>query len=241
MPKTKNPLTKKSSVSTNVILTVIVLVVAVVVIGGVLLANRDGGSAEGVSSEVLRPEGSHTLTTADTGVYLVEFLDYQCPACAGYYKNVTKQLEQDYAGRITFVTRNFPLDMHPLAMLGASAAEAAALQGKYQEMYHALFDNWNDWAVAPDGQGLGDDEQRARAAFDRFAQQIGLDLEKFHADMESPAVRLRIEAGKADGNKAGVKGTPTLFVNGQKFEPTAQDYAGVDRQLRERIDEALAR
>ncbi|WP_199432964.1 DsbA family protein [Qaidamihabitans albus] len=250
MPNTKNPLTRKG-VSSNTVLTLVVMLVAVVVIGGVLLFNRSdaqgnapqGGAAQGantVAADVLRKPDSNTLLEAPGDkVTVVEFLDYQCPACAGYYMNITKKLEKDYAGRITFVTRNFPLEMHPLAEPAARAAEAAALQGSYREMYHALYDNYESWARTADGSEASADLERARARFDDFARQIGLDLDRFHRDMSSEQVTQRVERDKADGAKAGVTSTPTFFVNGEEFTPAGETFAEVDAQLRARLDEAL--
>jgi protein-disulfide isomerase len=74
---------------------------------------------------------------------------------------LTKKLEQDYAGRITFVARNFPPNNHPPAVPAAQAAEAAAVQGKYREMYDALYDTYASWALQPDG------EQQLRALIDQ--------------------------------------------------------------------------
>lgn len=242
---TRNPLAKSSGLSSNFVLSGVVLLVAVLVIGGVLLANsgtNNSGTAAHAPAELLRKPDSHTLTEApDDTVTVVEFLDYQCPACAAYYQNVTKQVEQDYRGEITFVTRNFPLEMHPLAMLAARAAEAAAMQGKYTEMYHALFDNYRSWAVAPDGQDTSGDAQRARARFEGFARQIGLDLDRFHRDMASQQVTDRIMQDKADGEKAGVQGTPTIFINGKKFEPTGETFQDVANQFRRELDGRLNR
>jgi protein-disulfide isomerase len=121
-------------------------VVAVAVIGGILLADRSNGAAEnegGISRELRAGVGRNTLTEADG--------------------NVTKKIEVNYPGRITFVTRNFPLDAHPLAVPAARAAEAAAKQGKYREMYHQLYDNYEQWAIAPDGKQVSDDQQRIDA------------------------------------------------------------------------------
>jgi protein-disulfide isomerase len=235
--------------SANLIATLAIVVLAVVVIGGVLLLNRSddtgdngGGAPATIPSELKAGPGSNTLTEAADGkVTVVEFLDYQCPACAAYYANVIKQLESDYAGKITFVTRNFPLSMHPLARQAAQAAEAAALQGKYREMYHQLYDNYEKWAVAPGGQEVSDDAARAAEFFDTFATAIGLDLDRFHTDMASAAVKERIDADVAVGEKLGVSSTPTIFVNGVKFEPQGDTFDDVDSQLRDKIDEALGR
>ncbi|MBB4906014.1 DsbA family protein [Actinophytocola algeriensis] len=248
----KSRTAQKRGPSANVIATVAVVVLAVAVIGGVLLFNRSdddngggggGGTGSGSIPAELRTEpDSNTLTEASDGtVTVVEFLDYQCPACAAYYANVTKKLETDYAEEITFVTRDFPLAMHPLARQAAQAARAAAAQGKYREMYHQLYDNYEQWAVAPGGQELSDDAQQAATFFDSYATEIGLDLDRFHTDMTSAATGRRIDADVAAGEKVGVSSTPTIFVNGAKLEPEGETYGDVDRQLRGMIDEALGR
>lgn len=230
------------------ITTVGVVVLAVVVVGAVLLFNRsedDNGSdtvtpSGNIPSELRASPDSNTLTEAGDGkVTIVEFLDYQCPACAAYYSNVTKKLESDYEGRITFVTRNFPLSMHPLAQQSARAAEAAAAQGRYREMYHQLYDNYDQWAVAPGGQEVSGDERQAATLFDSYATAIGLDLDRFHTDMASAALQQRIDADVAAGEKLGVSSTPTIFVNGTKFEPRGDTFADVDGQLRDLVDKAL--
>nr|QEO73843.1 hypothetical protein [uncultured bacterium] len=230
--------------SANVIATVAVVVLAVVVIGGVLLFNRSNDTSAAdtgsIPSELRAGTDGNTLTEAEGDkVTVVEFLDYQCPACAAYYGNVTKKLESDYAGEITFVTRNFPLSTHPLAQQAARAAEAAATQGRYREMYHQLYDNYEQWALAPDGQQVSDDEQRATTLFDTYATAIGLDLDRFHTDMASAAVAERVSTDMAAGEKLGVSSTPTIYVNGTRFEPQGESFADVDRELRDMIDKAL--
>ncbi|WP_245818722.1 DsbA family protein [Haloechinothrix alba] len=227
--------------SLNVVLTAAVVVVAVLVIGGVLLFGG-GSDDEVVPAEVLHPEGSHTLTEAEDGeVTVVEFLDFQCGACAGFYQNITRDLERDYEGEITFVVRNLPLDMHPLAEPAAYAAEAAALQDSYSQMYHALFDNYTEWARDDSGQRPSDDAERARELFAGYAEDIGLDVERFREDMDSRVVRERVDRDRADAEDAGASGTPTFFVNGVKFEPEGSGFQAIDTELRETIDEELGR
>ncbi|MFC7344475.1 DsbA family protein [Saccharopolyspora griseoalba] len=246
MSKNKNPLTQKSSgATTNIILTVIVVIVAIAVIGGVLLFNRGGGSGgdsggQTVAADVLRKPDSNLLSEAPDGkVTVVEFLDYQCPACHQYYDNLTKKVEQDYQGKITFVARNYPLDMHKLAQPAARAAEAAALQGKFKEMYHALYDNYSSWAGS--GEQLSSDVNKANAEFDKYARQIGLDMDKFHQDLNSPQVQKKIDADVADGEKAGVSGTPTIFINGKQFQPDVQTFGELEQEFRKQIDQELAK
>lgn len=246
--KSRSSVTSPRGLSANVIITIAIVVVAAVVIGGVLLFNRSeddssgGGGGDGPIPTELRVHGDSNLLTeaegADDGkVTIVEFLDYQCPACAAYYTNVTKQLEADYAGRITFVTRNFPLDSHPLAQQAARAAEAAALQGFYKEMYHQLYDNYEQWAV--NGQQVSDDAARATTLFEGYATEIGLDIAQYKAALTDPSVQERIDADAAAGQKVGVDSTPTFFVNGEKFVPEGDKFSDVADQLREQIDAAL--
>lgn len=250
MPKTTNPLTKNSGMSINIILTVVVVVAAVGVIGGVLLINGSKGKGTpsgpqaAVAADLLSKPDSHTLSVAaNRKVTLVEFIDYQCPSCHNYYQAITDRLERDYQGRITFVTRNYPLPIHPLAMLAAKAVEAAASLGRYEQMYHALEDNYQAWAVTPDGQNVNSDPQRATTQFNQYARQIGLDVPKFDQAMNSPSVMTRINRDKADGDAAKVSGTPTLFINGQQFRPApdSKTYQQVDQQLRSQLDRELAR
>ncbi|NUT53992.1 MAG: thioredoxin domain-containing protein [Saccharothrix sp.] len=238
--KRRNVVTARRGPSLNLILTGIVVLLAIAVIGGVLLLNRSDDSGGGaVPNETLVPAGAHTLSRAEDGkATLVEFLDFQCPACASYYSGITKQLEEDYRGRITFVTRNFPLEMHPLAVPAARAAEAAAKQGKYPEMYHALYDNFDSWAV--DGQSTSSDTARATAKFEELAGGLGLDLDRFRADMASDEVQSIIDRDVADGQELGVNSTPTFFFNGEKFRPSGSTVADIDREMRAKIDEALA-
>ncbi|MFK0244173.1 DsbA family protein [Amycolatopsis azurea] len=244
MAKTaKNPLTAKKGLSANAWTTIAIVVAAVLVIGGVLVFNRgdDAAPAPGsIPADVLRKPDSNVLIQAsDTKVTIVEFLDYQCPVCESYYQNVTKKLEQDYSGKITFVTRNFPLQMHPLAIPAAKAAEAASLQGKYREMYDKLYGDYRGWAISTDGQNVSDDTARTQTKFEAYAQELGLDVAKFRTDAASPAVQQRIDQDTADGQKAGITGTPTIFVNGSKFSPTGQTYDAIAEQLRGQVDGAL--
>ncbi|RCW43170.1 protein-disulfide isomerase [Halopolyspora algeriensis] len=243
MPKKTNPVTQRSGTSTNIILTAIVLVVAVAVIGGVLLFNNGGnnqaGSGQTVPASVLQKPDSNTLSQAPQGApTLVEFVDYQCPSCYRYYQSVTSKIEQEYQGEINFVIRNYPLDMHPLAVPAARAVEAAAMQGKFQQMYHKMFDNYRSWAYT--NGSLSSDKQAALARFDTFAKQIGLDLDKFHQDMNSQEVTQRIEQDRADGRKAGVQGTPSFYLNGSKFELSGNPQQDLNT-LRQKLDGALAK
>ncbi|WP_326553945.1 DsbA family protein [Micromonospora sp. NBC_01813] len=201
---------RTSRTSTNTKVTVGLLTVVLAGLVGLFVYVQSVSSAgQQVPAERLVSAGSQRLTEAADGrVTVVEFLDYECPACAAAFPGV-EQLRGEYDGQITYVVRNFPLSMHPNARTAALAAEAAARQGKFEEMYIALFQNQNAWS----GQ-----QQDQSAVFEGYAEQIGLDIATFRSDMADPGLVDRVQADVDDGTAVGVSGTPTFFVNGERFE-----------------------
>lgn len=148
-------------------------------------------------------EKDHSLGPADAPVTIVEYSDYQCPDCWRAHTEVKKLLASQ-GHRLRFVFRHFPLiRMHPRALPAAKAAEAAARQGKFWEMHNAMFD----------AQGALSD-----ADIDRYAQQLGLDLDRLHQDMRDPAIERHIRRQRVGGHRSGVAGTPTFFISGVRFE-----------------------
>lgn len=182
------------------------------------------GAPEVDEPEVVR-EDSHVLGEPGTGnAVLVEFLDFECEACGAAYPFI-ESLRERYAGQVTFVVRYFPIPSHKNALNAALAAEAAAQQGKFEEMYGRLFDTQAEW---------GEQQQSNAALFRSFAEEIGLDLEQFDRDVADPATRERVLVDQADGTALGVQGTPTFFLNGEKLELQSAD------DLVQAIDAALA-
>ncbi|MGY3520346.1 DsbA family protein [Micromonospora sp. PTRAS2] len=216
----------------NARLTLALIAVLVFAVGGLLAVNRRdepapaalaGGS---VDPAVLVREDSHRLATAtDSRVTLVEFLDFECESCAAAYPAV-KQVLATYQGRITFVVRYFPIPSHPNADLAARTAQAAANQGRFAEMYAKLFENQNAW---------GHQERPQTEVFLAYARDLDLDLDRFRRDLDDPATAARVARDKADGQAAGVTGTPTFFLNGRQLtELRSQD------DLTAALDAALA-
>ncbi|MBU6415407.1 DsbA family protein [Patescibacteria group bacterium] len=150
----------------------------------------------------------------DGKVVLVEYSDFQCPAC-GRYEPLLRQLAHEFGNKLEFVYRYFPLrQIHINAELSAVAAEAAGKQGKFWEMHDAIFDRQDDWAESPG----------ARAMFIGYAEDLKLNVEKFKADLDSREIADRIEKDFQGGERAGVDSTPTFFLNGQKI-PNPRTYA----------------
>jgi protein-disulfide isomerase len=148
----------------------------------------------------------HVSTEATVPVTLIEYSDFQCPACASYYP-VVEQLAREASTTLRFVYRHYPLPQHKNAQLAARASEAAANQGKFWEMYRLMFENQNRWAE------LGD--SGARQIFAGYAADLGLNVETYTADLDSDAVKAKVAADLKGGSDIGVNSTPTFFVNGK--------------------------
>lgn len=156
----------------------------------------------------------HVRGNKDAKVVLVEYGDFQCPACGVYYPLV-KKLEKDFPDNLAVVFRNFPLtSLHKNAMNGAKAAEAAGLQDKFWEMHDMLFENQDEWT------GLDNPED----TFVKYAEKIGIDKDKFLADYKGQEVQDKISADIKVANQIGINATPTFYLNGKKLtNPTSYD------------------
>lgn len=149
----------------------------------------------------------HVEGKTDSKVVLIEYGDFQCPGCASA-NPVIKSVVEKYKDRIAFVFRNYPLyQAHPNAFASASVAEAAGLQGKYWEMHAKLYENQTLWK---DLSGAARTDYYLSAASD-----LGLDTAKFTADIDSEAVKKKIDFDTALGKKAEITGTPSFFLNGK--------------------------
>lgn len=175
----------------------------------------------------------HVTGNKESKVILVEYGDFQCPGCGAASPN-TQALMEEYGDKIAFIFRNFPLtSMHPNAKAAAAAAEAAGLQGKYWEMNHHLFQAQSEWSNA--------DAKTRTEIFNGYADSLGLDKEKFTADIASTNIAQKIKFDQAIGKNDNVSATPTFFLNGtQLSEKTAGGITGGDlTALKKEIDELL--
>ncbi len=136
-------------------------------------------------------------------VTLVEFGDFQCPACGEEYPVVT-QLLQNYKGKINYVFRNFPLPQHANAPEAAEAAEAAKAQGNFFGMFNLLYQNQTTWSDVSDPTSY----------FLTYAKALHLDVKKFESDVKSKKYNNIIQQDINDGYAVSVNATPTFFLNG---------------------------
>lgn len=144
---------------------------------------------------------TYTNGLKDASVWLVEFSDFQCPACKAFSSAVSDLVKQ-YPDTLLVAYRYFPLDNHPESIPSALAAESAGKQGKFWEMEQVLFAN---------------QERLSDSTYRELATLLGLDMQEFARDLTDPAVRQKVLADLAYGQSVGVNATPTFFLNGIKL------------------------
>lgn len=183
------------------------------------VSNNKGGGTE-ISSDSLTTEAlyeardhDHVKGNPNANVTLVEYGDFQCPACASYHPVVAQMVEK-FPDTLKVIYRHYPLErVHPHAVAAARAAEAAGKQGKFWEMHDLLFERQNDWSRVPN----------AGAIFEQYAESLDLDMEQYAADLKSRDVKSKVDDDQSTGNRLGVQGTPWFFLNGQQIRPGTLD------------------
>lgn len=188
------------------ILTGILVLTIVLVLGAVFFLSKPGKPVTIDTSRLIRDD-SLKMSTDSAKLTIVEFGDYQCPACGIAHPGIKRALS-DFPGRVNFVFRHFPLAQHKNAQTAAAAVEAANLQGKVWEMHDKLFISQPEW----------ENESNVIEIFKKYAQELGMDVEKFVSDMKNDPIRQKITNDMSDGNALGVNSTPTLFFNGEFYK-----------------------
>jgi protein-disulfide isomerase len=145
--------------------------------------------------------GSPVTGPAGAKITLVEFSDFQCPYCSRAVGKLAAVLKA-YPADVKLIFKQYPLDSHPQAQISAQAAIAAHQQGKFWQLHDLMFANHN---------------ALSRKAILGWASSLGMDMKKFEADLDSDAIKKAVARDSADGDKAGVEGTPTVFLNGQRY------------------------
>lgn len=206
------------------ILSIIALVSIFIVVGGALFLGNTPSTpkSKAVSENVLVTKDSEKIGSSSAKVTVVEFADFQCPACAAWAPTVS-DIVQNNPDDVLLVFRHFPLQIHANAQAAAAAAEAAGKQGKFWDMYKILYQNQSEWS----------EEKDPTALFETYAKKLELDIEQWKKDMKSTAVLDEIKKDIADGYKAEVNQTPTFFVNNERVDTSSFD------NLSQKVSEAL--
>jgi protein-disulfide isomerase len=187
--------------------TITILIIAAALYGVVKFvpsgSDIDGGNGKSVAEVTAEDH-----TKGEGTVTLIEYSDFQCPACKNYYP-IIKQVTAELGAQATVVYRHFPLTtIHQNARAAAEASEAAAKQGKFWEMHDRLFEGQESWA----------EDRNPQLAFEQYAKDLGLNIEQFNRDREAAEIRQRVERDIQDGNSANINSTPTFYLNGKKMD-----------------------
>ncbi|KGN32134.1 DSBA oxidoreductase [Knoellia sinensis KCTC 19936] len=207
---------KRNAIASAAVVVVLLLAFVAGILSQRAQSPESSGSAAGASSQALVREDSHRLGAAGTGkVTFVEFLDFECESCKMAHP-IVEDLRKKYDGKVDFVVRYFPLSGHKNSVNAAVAVEAAAQQGKFEDMYNKMYETQESW---------GEQQESKASVFRGFAQELGLDMAAYDKAVADPATTERVERDRKDGLDLGVNGTPTFFLNGTQIEPTSvQDF-----------------
>lgn len=180
-----------------------------ILVAGVFLVTKSSNKTSpttAIDASILSRDNSNKIVGANSKVTVVEFGDFQCPACGAVHPLV-KQVIADNKDNITFVFRHFPLTQHGNAQIAAEAAEAAGEQGKFWEMSDLLFEKQDEWS----------ESKKPMDIFEVYATSLELDLDKFRQSVNDKKFAPKILADQADGNTIGVNSTPSFYIDGIKF------------------------
>jgi formate-nitrite transporter family protein len=162
-------------------------------------------------------ERDHVVGPEDARVTLVEYGDFECPYCGALHP-VVQAARKSFGRNLRFAFRHFPLrSTHPPALAAAKAAEAAAEQGRFWEMFDRLYRRQTELT---DGD------------LERHARELGLDVEQFRRSLGDRAHEVRIREDLTSAGRSGAQGTPSLFINGELYQGSLE---------RDEIFAALAR
>ncbi len=201
--------------------------VFVLIFGGLgfLIVRNNNIATTPVPKSQLITATSHSRGDPNAKVNIVEFGDYQCPACGAAYPIVEQVLAQYKNNpQVNYVFRNFPLPQHQFAQLAAEAAEAAGAQGKYWEMYNLLYTNQDTWVNSTDPLSI----------FVSYATQLKLDAVRFKTEVSASKYADIINQDVTAATALGVNSTPTFYINGIQevgIQSAADFKARIDAEL----------
>lgn len=202
-----------------------IFLVAILVISG-LVSRVSDKPQDGPSGESVRDITDQDQVRGNplSQISLIEYSDFQCPACAAYHP-ILQKLNEEYGNRIKFVYRHFPLTkIHKNAERAAWAAESAGKQGKFFEYHDILFEKQSEWSESKDVEG----------EFKKFAESLKLDTVRFETDIKSDSVRDKVVSDSREAQRAGLPGTPSFFLNGKKID-NPQSYDDFKRIIDEKL------
>lgn len=192
------------------VLGIIFLVTVGLLLGFVFLLSKSSNSSQNIGSEVLQIDYSkgQKIGSDSAKVRLVEFSDFQCPACRSAEPYI-KQVISSYGDRVQFIYRHFPLPQHQFGKKTAYLAEEAGQQGKFWQMHDRIFETQGSWSKMS-----GSD---ANSFFLNLAKELGIDENKAKEIMEGNNYKAKVDEDIAEGRRLRINSTPTFFLNGKKL------------------------
>lgn len=182
----------------------VVAVIAILILAYILIKPDQTGNVIREENPIvgISIDNDAVLGDDDAPITIIEFSDYECPFCTRFYLNTLPQIKSEYidTGKVKLIYRDYPLGFHANAQKAAEAAECAGEQEKYYEMHDKLFDEGVDGGVS---------------SFKQYAKEIGLNAEEFNECLDSGEMASEVQKDFQDGQRAGVQGTPTFFINGK--------------------------
>lgn len=168
----------------------------------------------------------HIRGNPNAAVTIIEYGDFQCPACKATYP-MLKTLEEEMASNVRIVFRHLPLaSIHQHAFAAARAAEAAAAQGKFWEMHDLLYERQEQWSS----------QANAAAIFKTYAEELALDIAAYEEAVSAKATTDKINSAVSFAFEHQLTSTPTLYLNDQKLEPNPRSYG----ELKSKVEELIA-
>lgn len=198
---------------------------ALALVGGLALSKNSPDTASTpasvISEAAVKPpaisDSDFTVGSKDAPVSLIEYLDFQCPACAVTFP-LTESVVSKYDKNVRYAVRIFPLSQHKNSIPATKAAFAAGKQGKFFPMADKLFATQKDWENLPD----------PASTFEGYARDLGLNMDEYKTDRDSSETAAKIAASSAEATNLKLGQTPTYFVDGKLFSPESEaDFEGV--------------
>jgi protein-disulfide isomerase len=195
-----------------IVLGTIGLIIGFAFLGGSDAIPKSGEPIFGEDAQYVR---DYSPRRGDTSapVTLVEFADFQCPACANFYP-IMKAIDAQYDDKeVQIIFRHFPLSQHQFGEFASRVAEAAGAQGKFWEMHDILYERQTEWSTKSD----------PRDTFISYASELGLNTDQFESALSQQELIDHIRQDRGDGSMLGVNSTPSLFLNGKAVNISSEE------------------
>ena len=217
---------RRKSIKKSIIWLLLIIVGLALLFGLIKLASYEPTSNSSVNKNInIINENDWISGNQESEISLIEYSDFQCPACGTYFP-IVKQLVEEFGDQIRLVYRHFPLtQIHQNAQLAAQAAEAAGKQNKFWAMHDVIFENQKEWS----------EKKNAKELFIQYAQDLSLDVEQFKNDLDSQEVKEKVANDYQSGISAGVNATPTFFLNGKKLK-NPRSYKEFKKEIQKILD-----